>query len=241
MHARAASVSDMTGDRLTAARVAALLNIARPGYYASIANAGLLLVVLWDVFPPLLLGAWFGFLVALTLGRIALNRKYLREGAVGDPALWERRFALGALAAGALWAFPAAVFLGERDPLLQMAVIFVIGGSIIGAAGVYAPSPTAFYSFATLPFLAVVGQLALQPGRSYQLLALMVIVFGAVMMRVYQAVHANLRRTLRMQTENESLVAQLGTSESRLGEAIESFPDGVAVYDAADRLVVCNH
>ena len=240
MQARADSLGAMTEDRLSAERVAALFSIARPGYYGSIANAGLLLVVLWDQFPPLLLATWFGLLVALTLVRIALNRRYLREGAAADPASWERRFALGALAAGALWSFPAAVFLGEHDPLLQMAVIFVIGGSIIGAAGVYAPSPTAFYAFSTLPFLAVVGQLALQPGRSYQLLALMVIVFGAVMVRVYQAIHANLQGTLRMRTEKASLLARVGTSEGRLGDAIDSFPEGLAVYDAADRLAVCN-
>src|SRR5262249_37561011 len=105
----------------------------------------LLLLVLWEVFPAPVLGAWFGLLVALTLGRIVFHRRYLRAGAAADPARWEMRFALGALAAGALWCFPAAVFLTERDPLVQMAVIFVIGGSIIGAAGIYAPSPAAFY------------------------------------------------------------------------------------------------
>ena len=35
----------------------------------------------------------------------------------------------GAFAAGALWTFPAAVFVPETDALLQMAVIFVVGWS----------------------------------------------------------------------------------------------------------------
>src|SRR5215470_4887520 len=151
----------MDEGRLTAARVAALFNVARPAYFASIALAGLLLLVLWEALPAAVLGAWFGLLVAVTLARLVLHRAYLRSDPRADAGRWERRFALGALAAGALWTFPAAVFVPETDALAQMAVIFVVGGSIIGSAGVYAPSPAAFYAFSVLPLLAIVGQLAL--------------------------------------------------------------------------------
>jgi diguanylate cyclase (GGDEF)-like protein/PAS domain S-box-containing protein len=229
----------MTGERLAAARVAALFNVARPAYYASIALGGLLLLVLWEALPAPILLAWFGLLVAVTLVRIGFHRAYLRP-APGSAARWEMRFALGAFAAGALWTFPAAVFVPETDPLLQMAVVFVVGGSVIGSAGVYAPSPVAFYAFSTLPLLAVTAQLALQPGRSYQLLALMVLVFGAVMVRVYQDIHGSILRTLRMQLENEDLVEQLAIGDAQQRDAIESFPEGIAVFDAADRIVVCN-
>ena len=229
----------MDEGRLAAARVAALFNVARPAYYASIALAGLLLLVLWEALPaPVLLG-WFGLLVAVTLVRLGLHRAYLRSNRA-HAGRWETRFAVGALAAGALWTFPAAVFVPETDALLQMAVIFVVGGSIIGAGGVYAPSPLSFYAFSVLPLLAIVGQLALQPGRSYQLLALMVLVFGAVMMRVFQDIHGAIRRTLRMQLENEDLLERLAVGEALQRDAIESFPEGIAVFDAEDRVVVCN-
>jgi len=239
MSARADSVVPMTGERLAAARVAALFNVARPAYYASIALGGLLLLVLWEALPAPILLAWFGLLVAVTLVRIGFHRAWLRR-APGSARRWEARFALGAFAAGALWTFPAAVFVPETDALLQMAVVFVVGGSIIGSAGVYAPSPAAFYAFSTLPLIAVTAQLALQPGRSYQLLALMVLVFGAVMVRVYQDVHGAIVRTLRMQLENEDLVERLAVTDAQQRDAIESFPEGIAVFDAADRLVVCN-
>jgi PAS domain S-box-containing protein len=240
MLARADSVEPMTGERLAAARVAALFDIAKPAYYASVALAGLLLLVLWEALPRPVLLAWFGLLVAVTLVRIGLHRAYLRSGARTEARRWEARFALGALAAGALWTFPATVFVPETDPLLQMAVVFVVGGSIIGAGGVYAPSLAAFYAFSALPFLAITVQLALQPGRSYQLLALMVLVFGAVMARVFQNIHGAIRRTLRMQLENDDLVEELARGDALQRDAIESFPEGIAVYDAADRLVVCN-
>ena len=230
----------MVEERLAAARVASHFEMARPAYYATVINAGLLLLVLWEAFPAALLAAWAGLLLAVMAVRIALHRSYSRFPLARPPLLWESLFALGAVAAGALWAFPAAVFLPASEPLLQMAVIFVVGGSIIGGAGVYAASPAAFYGFSVLPVIAIVLQLALQSGRSYQLLALMVVVFGVVMSRVYGNIHAGVMNTLRARIENEDLVRRLAQSEGQLRDAIDSFPEGIAIYDAEDRLVACN-
>ena len=197
----------MADERLVAARVAALFNVSRPAYYATVANAGLLLLVLWGAFPAGLLLAWLGALAALTAVRAGVHRR-LSGARNPDPRRREAYFALGACAAGALWSFPAAVLFPAGDPLLQLAVIFVVGGNIIGAAGVYAPSPAAFYGFSALPFLSVVLQLSLQGGRTYYLLALMVSVFGAVMVLVYRNLHDSILRTLRTQLENDDLVGQ---------------------------------
>ena len=73
-------------------------------------------------------------------------------------------------------------------------------------------------------------QLAVQSGRTYGLLALMVAVFGVVMVRVYRDIHGSVVSTLRTRIENEELVARLAQSEGQLRDAIESFPEGIAVY-----------
>ncbi|HTP62709.1 MAG TPA: PAS domain S-box protein [Burkholderiales bacterium] len=230
----------MVEERLAAARVAALFKTARPAYLATVANAALLLLVLWEAFPPALLLAWAGLVAAVTIARLGLQQAYARRGAGQDPRRWENRFAVGAVAGGLLWTYPSAVFLPASDPLLQLAVVFVVGGSIVGAAGVYAASPAAFYGFTALPFGAVVLQLALREGRTYQLLALTVAVFGAVMLRVFHALHGSVVSTLRTRIENEDLLGRLAHSEAQLRDAIESFPEGIAIFDPADRLVVCN-
>jgi diguanylate cyclase (GGDEF)-like protein/PAS domain S-box-containing protein len=227
-------------ERLAAARVAALFSLARPAYFAAAINPALLLLVLWGAFPAQVLLTWFGLIAAVTVARLGLARAYERNGGAGEPRRWELRFAAGTTAAGLLWIVPAVWFLPGSDPLLQLAVVFVIGGNIIGAAAVYAPSAAAFYGFSALPFLATVLQLAMQGGRTYPLLALMVSVFGAVMVGVYRIIHDGIVRTLRTEIENESLLARLAQSEGQLRDAIESFPEGIAVFDADDRLVVCN-
>lgn len=228
------------GERLHAARVAALFGVAPTAYVATLANASLLLVILWGPYTAGALLGWFGALVAMSLARAALHRSYARAAVPRDARGWERRFALGAVASGALWTIPPAVFFPESEPLLQLAVIFIVGGSIIGAAGVYAPSRAAFYGFSALPYFGMILQLAMQPGRTYPLLALMVLVFGAVVVRVYRDIHGSIVKTLRTQIENEALIGRLARNEAQMRDAIESFPEGIAVYDVEDRLLVCN-
>jgi diguanylate cyclase (GGDEF)-like protein/PAS domain S-box-containing protein len=230
----------MAGDRLAETRVAALFDVAKPAYFATLANAALLLLVLWDSFPAVLLGIWFSALTAVTLVRVWLHRRYVAARQARSAQRWERWFALGALVAGALWAFPLAVFAPGSDPLLQLAIIFVVGGNLIGAAGVYAPSPLAFHAFAALPLAGTIWHLAVQPGRTYTLLAVVVGVFALVMLRVYRDIHRSILRNIITQIANDELVGRLAQSEAQLRDAIESFPEGIAVYDTTDRLVVCN-
>ena len=179
-------------------------------------------------------------MLAVTLARIALHRSFARAGAAGVARGWEHRFALGALVTGATWAYAPAVLFPVSGPLLQMAVVFVVGGSIIGAAGIYAASRLAFYAFAALPSVAIAAQLLLQPGRTYKLLGLTVVVFGVVMVRVYRDIHGAVVEAVRARLRNEELTQRLAGSEARLRDAIESFPDAMAVWDGEDRLVVCD-
>src|SRR3972149_476998 len=195
----------MAEERFAAARVAALVGVAKTAYIPTIAAGGLLLAILWDAFPATVLLAWFGALLAVTMARMALHRHYLRDPGRLAPRIWEARFAVGAIAAGALWTIPSAVVFPAGDQLLRAA-----------------------------------AQLALQPGRTYQLLALLALVFGIAMIRVYRDIHGYIVGTLRARTENEELLARVARSEAQLRDVIESFPEGIAVYDAADRLVVCN-
>lgn len=231
---------DAEDEALSGARVSTLYRVARPAYATTLANAAILVAVLWGATAGAVLPAWYAAVLAVTLARLALQRAFARDGGQGDARNWESRFALGALVSGAIWAYAPAVLFPASDPLLQMAVVFVVGGSIIGAAGIYSASRVAFYAFATLPSVAIAAQLLLQPGRTYKLLGLTVVVFGMVMVRVYRDVHGAVVEALRARLHNEELTQRLAGSEARLRDAIESFPEAIAVWDGEDRLVVCD-
>lgn len=236
MHAR----EHLEDERLHAARVASLFEVAPTAYLTTLVAGGLLAGALWGPFTGEAVAAWMAALVALTLLRLALHLDYRRRPHRLAPARWEARFALGAFAAGTLWTLPALLFFPAGDPLLQMVLIVVIVGSVIGAAGVYAASSPAFYGYSLMPVLGIMAELAQQPGRTYQLLALMALVFGVAMVKVYRDIQHSVVATLKARFENEDLVTRLAQGEAQLRDAIESFPEGIAVYDAEDRLLVCN-
>jgi diguanylate cyclase (GGDEF)-like protein/PAS domain S-box-containing protein len=228
------------GERIDAVRVDALFAIAKAAYATTLAAGALLLALLWGSVPPGALAAWFGALVLVTLARIAVHRGYRVTPDRHAPRGWEARFAAGAAAAGLAWAVPVLAFFPTGEPVLQMALVLVTAASAVGAAGVYAASRWAFYGFCVPPILAVVAQLAQQPDRSYLLLAALGLVFAAAMLRVYRDMHGNLVSALRTRAEKEMLLERVAASEARLREAIEGFPDGIAVFDEAERLAACN-
>ena len=228
-------------DRLSAARVATLYGVARSVYVASPIVAALVLVLLWEMPARDVLLAWFAAVLGVTLLRVALHRAYQRATARPEEApAWERRFALGALAAGAAWSFPLVVLFPAGDPAQQFALFFVASGSLIGAGGVYAASALAFYGFCALPLAAMAGQLLVQPDRTYQLMGGVVLVFALVMVRVFGDIQRNIVGALRARIEKEALLERVAQSEERLRDAIEGFPEGIAVFDEQDRLAVCN-
>jgi diguanylate cyclase (GGDEF)-like protein/PAS domain S-box-containing protein len=227
--------------RLRASRIASLFAAAKPAYFAELASAGILAAVLWGPISAGALFAWFVLLFAVTLGRIALHWAFVRARAEASrAAAWKHRFALSALVSGAVWALAVFVFFPHHDPLRQMALVFVAGGHLIAAAGLYGASRRVFYAFSVLPFLAIVSQLLGQPGETYHLMALVVAVFGVVMWKVHLDMHRNIVANLRAQLANEDLLGRVAATEEQLRDAIDSFPDGVAVWNADGKLAVCN-
>ena len=105
-------------ERLQAARVAALYGVGRSVYLTSPLVAALVLVLLWELPGRGVLLAWF----AAVRGRHADARGAAprlparRQRAPAQALAWERRFALGALAAGAAWSLSAGGVVSRERP-----------------------------------------------------------------------------------------------------------------------------
>lgn len=227
--------------RFEAARVGELFGSARSAYVVSLLNGAILVLILWGPIAAEVLAAWLIGLIVVSAGRMALHLAYLRSPTRHTaPLAWERRFAIGTLAAGALWALTPGLFFEPGEPLHRVAVMFVTGGMVIGAAGIYAPSRIAFRAFVVFPIILSAGVLLAQGVEPYRWMAVMVVVFSGAMVMVFNQLHRSVCRTLQTRLENEALIGKLGASETRLRDAIGSSPDGIAIFDEADRVVACN-
>lgn len=235
----AASVNPAPDRGIDETRIAMLYRMERAAYLVTPAYAGIVLMILWRATWADALVAWFGALLAVTVARVLVHAAYLRAPGP-DPRVWERRFAIGAFASGVAWAAVPMLFFAPEDALLLVAVVFVIGGSVIAAAGLYAASVPSLYAFVVPPLLAMIGQLVIEPHMAYRYLALALALFGVVILRIHRELHRGLIETLQARRENEALRAHAQESEARMRDAIESIPEGIAVFDDAETLVSCN-
>jgi len=220
-------------------RIAMLFRMGRAAYLVSPVYAGIVLMILWrDTWADALIG-WFCALLAVIAARVLVHAAYLRAQG-RPPRRWERRFALGAFASGAAWAAIPTLFFASEDPLLLMAAVFVVGGTLITAAALYAASVLSVYAYVVPPLAGLIGQLAVQPDAAYRYLALVIGLFGVVIVRIHRELNHSLLDTLRARLENETLRSRAQESETRMRDAIESFPEGIAIFDDGASLVTCN-
>ena len=74
--------------------------------------------------------------------------------------------------------------------------MFVTGGMIIGAAGIYSPSRLAFYAFVVSPVIVSTGVLFSQGIDPYRWMSVMVVIFAAAMITVFSRLYSSVCRTL---------------------------------------------
>jgi diguanylate cyclase (GGDEF)-like protein/PAS domain S-box-containing protein len=123
---------------------------------------------------------------------------------------------------------------------MQAAVIIVVGGVIIAGAALCAASRAAVFGLITLPLAALITQLLLQPERIQQLLAAAIVLFGFIIVRMCREMRRSIVAAFEATLRSEELLERVEQTDTRLHDAIESCPEGIAVWDAQDRLLVCN-
>jgi len=223
------------------ARIAELFATGRAAYVVTPLNALILAAIVWTPELSVELASWIAAMLVPAALRLAIARAYERAGpGLADPILWERRFALGAVLSGTGWAVAAGLFFPAADITGQVAIIFVIGGSVMGAAGLYAASPRSFFGFCFPAVSTSFAVLMAQGGEAHRLMAVIVLIYASVLYIVFGQLNGSIVRTLRARIDNESLMENLAQSELRLADAIAGAPAGMAVFDQNHRLLICN-
>jgi signal transduction histidine kinase len=163
---------------------------------------------------------WLTGVCLLAAARSLLFVAYRKRGAASaDRARWARRFAIGSMAAGALWGVSPLAFDAMNQPETELLCTFVIGGLVAGAAGSLACHLPSFVAFVGPALVPLAVMLALQGGTHGALMATMVVVYGIAMTAVARNVNAALIDALALRSENRELVHQREEHTRQLEEA----------------------
>jgi diguanylate cyclase (GGDEF)-like protein/PAS domain S-box-containing protein len=151
---------------------------------------------------------WFAAVVVVNALRYGLYRGFARRSpADAATAWWEQRFIAGTAVHGAAWG-ALAVIARSTAVDLQVFSAFVIGGMAIGAVGLLGASRAAYAAFALPSLGALLVALGVQPEAPHRAMAVLVLVFGVVVWRIYHDYHGQLIQNLSRGLENERLLAE---------------------------------
>lgn len=190
---------------------------------ANTANALILTFILWDVTSSTLLLGWFSAMVILQLGRLALARRYQRtrprpSGArfAQRPTRWDHRYLVSVVATGSMWGVAGFWLFPQQAGSYQLALIFIIGGTVAGATAVLSPLKHAFALFALPALLPLSVRFFLEGTPQYRAMGILTLIFLTVLLNTARLIHNPIVSSIRLRLENADLVADLTTKSDDL-------------------------
>ncbi|PLW84000.1 signaling protein [Kineobactrum sediminis] len=166
-------------------------------------------VILGAILLPALNGfrvaSWFGCLLLMVAARWWDMRAYQRVPEKRSATSWERRAALGAVAAGMVWGSAGVVLFAPGDPVSQVILAFALAGVTASAISVLSSIRYAVNSFMVLSLVPLMLCFMVEGGRLGWLMVSMILLFLIAM-------HVSARRL--NETITESLRARYDFQEA---------------------------
>ncbi len=186
------------------------------GLYSNFVLALVLAAGVWTYFPHRVTLGWLAVIIAVSLGRLAMNQMFARKVRRDDQLrLWRSLFYLGVIAAGCTWGVAGWLFLHTSELLPRCLVAFILAGMNAGAARSLASVRLCYVAYilttltpATLSFIAY------EERGSWTLVAI-TFTYVLFLLNTARLQHQDLRRQFALIFENEELVATLSDAKRR--------------------------
>lgn len=235
--------------KLKIERHALLLRGAPIAAAVSSINAGITVIVAWGWVDPMVIGGWAGAVVALSLFRLVVWRRYAKEHAgahagSGRSLLKFTRLHVASMAVnGALWGALAPIF--ALSGMLSNAYLpFIIAGmsaAAIASAGASWKSVLAF----NVPSLAAAaisyGVFAEHDGL---MIALVIVLYGVATTYLSYTTQGMIMRSIRLRSRNENLLSAMKLradaaqeAEQRYRALVESSSDVTLIFSPEGKIV----
>lgn len=222
-------------------RVDVLYRLAYLSLLANLVNMVIIVIGLWGSDNNRVLVIWaVGVAVVVSLRQV-LVKIYLHSSIRPDQARrWEYFFSVGALLMGAAWAALIWRFFPQADMAHRLMLLIVLAGIMAGSTGSLASSRLAYLCF-NLPPTGVLVVLLFSIGETaYSMVGLLTLAFVTMQARVAAYYRQVMNQITISYFHNQALLEKVQQTEKKLTDAIESFPDGFALFDTQDQLILCN-
>lgn len=202
--------------QIRAAQVELLYQQAPAGFVASNFNAGVAVVILWEVIAPHLLMSWWALIFTISLLRYRSVRQYQKTTPTArEESSWLTMFFLGASINGVAWGSASLLLFPTESIVHQVFLAFLLGGMAAGAVAALSSVFSVFLSFCVLVILPLAIQLFLQGSAISFGMGLLVLAFTGVLFFTARHFHSSLAESLHLRLENLDLIRSLASEKEK--------------------------
>lgn len=125
---------DDHAQKVSAKQVLLLFQQTTPAFSATLFNALMLVLVLWEHTSKKLLITWLIAVCLLTFIRLLFVKAYFRKKPSMDATeIWGKLFTAGVFLSGMLWGTAGGLFFIEDDAIYQLFLALILAGMMAGA------------------------------------------------------------------------------------------------------------
>jgi PAS domain S-box-containing protein len=215
-----------SGTEVHAEQVRMLYEGAPTAALVNTLNGAILAFLLWDVMPHSSLQGWLAVMCLVQALRLALTRLYQSARCPPQPergridagllrwfaspnTRWDQRYLAGVAASGLVWGVAGFWLFPPQATIHQLALSFVLGGTVAGATAVLAPLRWAFPLFALPALLPLSARFFLEGTAHYLMMGTLVLIFLLALLNIARLIHSTIASSIRLRLENRELVAAL--------------------------------
>lgn len=203
---------------VAAEKTRVLLSNARATLFANLLNALILVAALsTSTLPLAVVAVWMMMMVLSLFLRISVMRSWDRK--TSDPAVWLKWFTVSSAVMGIAWGAVGVFLFFYLQQVYAGLIIFILAGMTAGAAatnGVHARAAIAFAVPVLVPVLIYFAVLGTVVGGA---MALLVVVFFAMMVKVARTAENSLTEMVALKEEKSTLAASMQETVSELTES----------------------
>jgi diguanylate cyclase (GGDEF)-like protein/PAS domain S-box-containing protein len=209
---------------------------------ATVINALLLALGLWDVVPKEAIAFWLSAVMAVCLLRIHLLWRYrAADRAAGGIGVARSRYLAGASANGALWGIAGVCFFVPDSYAHQTLLAFVLAGMSAGAVATLSTVRGASLFFLIPALLPYTVRVVVDGTLIHIIMGGMVVLFVAMLSLISDRLQSNVSQSLQLRFENTRLLANLRRAKQRQDTVNRALSAEVAAKQRAQIALHASH
>ena len=197
-------------ERLYCDQVQRIIGQSVIGICTTLMTALILALALWIKSPDFRIVIWLLALISVVIVRIFIQLHFKSTSTTGENVIRRRNVVLIMLAVtGAVWGSSGVFLFPYSYIVLQVFLVFVLGGMVAGSVGLFASLKSAFYCFSVPTVLPVIIVLFDVGGPIHYAMGAMLSLFWLTMMITAMRLNAEIAEALNLRYENLELISDL--------------------------------